>query len=363
MNLKRLWDTENKKLVRAIPTWDPHKKLQVWTNDDWSKLYVYDIAGYREINQATVDAETYWPVWKQLADETVGYYLTNVPTDVYNWDSGDKVAYRFLNGTTVLQSWKIDEGETPEYTGDTPTKASTAQYSYTFSGWKPAVWPISKKTDFKAQFNKAVRKYSVFCFSNDSDYWTVDKSSVTADYGTALSVSDNVLTIWTWESATTVTATANEGYVFSSWGEVPATVTDTISLTATFEAVAVPYSPVNSVVYDPVNAEIKVFFSNEDYIDIVYDSQDEEFTAETVWACSNEAHCEAIADLDNNIVSIIYDSVDAVYSGSSATDLEFISGAWSLIETFFAWEVDATSITALETWLWAIEPCVQAKSL
>ena len=84
MNLKRLWDTENKKIVWAIPTWDPHKKLQVWTNDDWSKLYVYDHSQYLELDLTSVTTSEYWPVWKALDDEMVGYYLTNVPTELYN---------------------------------------------------------------------------------------------------------------------------------------------------------------------------------------------------------------------------------------------------------------------------------------
>jgi hypothetical protein len=42
MNLKRLWDTENKKIVWAVNK-DTNKEYQVWTNDDGSKLYIYDI--------------------------------------------------------------------------------------------------------------------------------------------------------------------------------------------------------------------------------------------------------------------------------------------------------------------------------
>lgn len=153
-NLKRLWDTENKKIVWAIPTSEPYKKLQVWTNDDWSKLYVYDNSKWNELNPQSVDVETYWPVWKSLTDEEVGYYLTNEPTNLYNWDSGDEVYYEFVNGWTILESWKIDEWETPEYTWDTPTKSSTIPYeTFTFTGRKPAVWPIYKKTSYKAQFS------------------------------------------------------------------------------------------------------------------------------------------------------------------------------------------------------------------
>jgi hypothetical protein len=235
MKLKRLWDTEHKKITWAKDSnWNPY---QVWTNDDWSKLYIYLKGEYVEITPATANVSEYWPVWKALDDETVGYYLTNEPTNLYSWDEGGEVSYRFMNGTTVLDSWKVDEGETPEYTGDTPTKEATAQYTYTFSGWKPTVWPIYKKTDFKAQFTSTVNKYTVSIASNNTDYGTVDESSVAnVEYGTKLSTAENVLTIGEGESATTVTATAETWYHFSSWWTVPATVSWATSITATFEA-------------------------------------------------------------------------------------------------------------------------------
>lgn len=245
MNLKRLWDTENKKVVRAIPTWDHHKKLQVWTNDDGSKLYVYSKSEYVELDTSKATVNEYWPtVWKELEDETVGYYLTNEPTDLYNWDSGDEVAYRFMNWTTVLESWKVDEGETPEYTGETPTKEATAQYTYTFSGWKPTVWPISKKTDFKAQFTSTVNEYDLTIAVNDDTMGSVDVAFVEwQPYGTAISAEDNVLTIGEWESKTVVTATAETGYVFSSWGTLPSSVSADATITATFEAEPEPETP------------------------------------------------------------------------------------------------------------------------
>lgn len=235
--LKRLWDTENKKIVWAVDKSDHNKAYQVWTNDDGSKLYIYKKENWVELDQTKEDVKEYWPVWEELEDETVGYYLTNEPTNLFNWDEWDEVSYRFMNGTTVLDSWKVDEGETPEYTGDTPTKEATAQYTYTFSGWKPTVWPIYKKTDFKAQFTSTVNKYTVSIASNNTDYGTVDESSVAnVEYGTKLSTAENVLTIGEGESATTVTATAETWYHFSSWWTVPATVSWATSITATFEA-------------------------------------------------------------------------------------------------------------------------------
>lgn len=244
MALKRLWDTENKKIVRAISDADPHRKVQVWTNDDWSKLYVYDSWIWQELQSPqSADVETYGPVWKSLEDETVGYYLTNEPTNLFNRDEGDEVAYRFMNWTTVLDSGKVDEWETPEYTGDTPTKSATAQYTYTFSGWKPTVGPIYKKTDFKAQFDKTVNKYTVSIAPNDSDLWAVSESSLTnVPYWTKISVDEETgaLVIGEGESATTVTGTPAEGYGLVWWtddlGEaLPATLGGALSVVAVFE--------------------------------------------------------------------------------------------------------------------------------
>ena len=234
MNLKRLWDTENKKIVWAIPTWDPHKKLQVWTNDDWSKLYVYDHAQYLELDLTSVTTSEYWPVWKALNDEMVGYYLTNVPTELYNWDEVDEVTYTFKDyDGTVLKTGKVDDGETPTAPAD-PTREADAQYTYTFAGWNPTVGKITKKTTYTATYTATVNQYDVTIASEDTDKGTVDESTATVDYWTAISAEENVLTIGTGEDAVVVTATPETGYVFSSWWELPATVTEDLSITATF---------------------------------------------------------------------------------------------------------------------------------
>lgn len=88
--------------------------------------------------------------------------------------------------------------------------------------------------------------YTVTIATNDATYGTVSPTSVTAPYGTSISASDNVLTI----GETTVTATAESGYVFSSWGTLPETVTGNLNITATFEAEPAPeptYTLQNSI--------------------------------------------------------------------------------------------------------------------
>lgn len=236
MNLKRLWDTENKEMVWAIPTWDPHKKLQVWTNDDWSKLYVYDMAQYLELDTANVTVSEYGPVWKTLDDQMVGYYLTNVPTELYNWDEWDEVSYTFKDyDGTVLKTGKVDEGTAPTPPAD-PTREATAQYTYTFAWWNPEVWAISKRTTYTATYTASPRNYTVTIEPNDDTMGSVTTESVVVAYGTAISASWTGLTIW-WAECT---ATAEEWYVFVNynvaWESLPETVTEDLEITATFEA-------------------------------------------------------------------------------------------------------------------------------
>lgn len=343
MNLKRLWDTEGKKMVWAIPTWDPHKKLQVWTNDDWSKLYVYDIAWWREIAQSTVDAEEYWPVWKELEDEMVGYYLTNVPTDLYNWDSGDEVAYRFMNWTTVLQSWKVDEWETPEYTGDTPTKAATAQYTYTFSWWKPTVWPISKKTDFKAQFTSTVNNYDVTIEVNNTENmeldlnWTAFQSwdTISVPYGTSVSANGNVLTIGTNViTATVVTA----WYDFIAWwGEMFWPLPQTITEDTIVEAECSPWEPISIAFQDYGEDEADGLLQ-------LYPIQEWEEGPITwyVWD-SHFTYNWDLADLSLDLVG-------------TAEWLSWVTFNTDLIATEYEWQYYATVSTDDTEHVWALGP-------
>ena len=47
---------------------------------------------------------------------------------------------KFVNDDgTLLQEGLVDEGEMPVYEGQTPTKAATAQYTYTFDKWVPEI--------------------------------------------------------------------------------------------------------------------------------------------------------------------------------------------------------------------------------
>ena len=60
---------------------------------------------------------------------------------------------RFLNWDgEELQSSQVLEGDMPTYSGATPVRPEDEQYTYSFSGWSPAVVAAAADADYTAQF-------------------------------------------------------------------------------------------------------------------------------------------------------------------------------------------------------------------
>ena len=61
---------------------------------------------------------------------------------------------KFVNeGGEVLQRSMVNYGEMPVYTGEKPTKASTAQFSYTFAGWDKTIVAVTEDAVYTATYD------------------------------------------------------------------------------------------------------------------------------------------------------------------------------------------------------------------
>ena len=101
---------------------------------------------------------------------------------------------------TELQRSNVTYGETPVYNGETPTKDATAEFTYTFAGWSPAITAVEGAQTYTASFKATKRKYTLTAKPEDDTMGTVTGSG-TYDYGTHV----------------VVTATPKFGYVFEKW--------------------------------------------------------------------------------------------------------------------------------------------------
>ena len=120
---------------------------------------------------------------------------------------------RFYNGSRLLYTDVVQYGENASYAGDPPTKASTAQYTYTFEGWNSqdeqssaesgVLNNITDDKDVYAAFSSTVNSYSVY-FYNGSTLLYTD----TVAYGSNAAYSG---------SAPTKASTAQYTYTFEGW--------------------------------------------------------------------------------------------------------------------------------------------------
>ncbi|MBR4727692.1 MAG: InlB B-repeat-containing protein [Clostridia bacterium] len=123
---------------------------------------------------ATVDAQITTSGFNKTASVTFNnapYSDTVYAGVTVTWVDGDGMT---VKTDTVLY------GETPSYSGTTPTKTATAQYSYTFTGWSPAIVPATADATYTAQFSETVNKYTITWANYDG---TVLETDTDVEYG------------------------------------------------------------------------------------------------------------------------------------------------------------------------------------
>ena len=153
-------------------------------------------------------------------DQTVNAVYIDV-SDVY-------FSIRFFNAdSALLDSQSVQYGKTPIYS-ETPTLASTAQYSYTFAGWQVEPTAATENFDYYAVYTETLNAYVVRFFDYD---------------GTVLQYSSYLYgAIPGMATAPTRKSTVAYNYTFAGWNPAVVKVSRAMDYTALYDSSKVRYT-------------------------------------------------------------------------------------------------------------------------
>ncbi|MBR7000732.1 MAG: hypothetical protein IKI01_09050 [Lachnospiraceae bacterium] len=144
-------------------------------------------------------------------------------------ETTNEYTIKFVNEDgTELQSEKVKYGETPKYNGAVPTKASDAQYTYTFDKWTPVIAEVTGSATYTATYKETLNKYTItFVDEDGTELWASD-----VEYG--------VIPVYKGKTPTKA-SDAQYTYTFDKWSADLAAVTGKATYTATYKATTNKY--------------------------------------------------------------------------------------------------------------------------
>lgn len=77
-----------------------------------------------------------------------------------------KVSFVNYDGTALEINEFVSPGEIATYSGETPLRASSNDYDYTFTGWSPELAIVDSDITYTANFNKTKIKYELTTYLN-----------------------------------------------------------------------------------------------------------------------------------------------------------------------------------------------------
>ncbi|MBQ9427041.1 MAG: hypothetical protein IJU36_05360 [Paludibacteraceae bacterium] len=174
-----------------------------------SAQYSYTFTGWTPaLTAVTADAQ-----YTAAYDSTVNRY---------------RVTYQNYNGM-LLQADSLYYGDMPAYTGSTPTRSATAQYTYIFRGWTPAYETIAADQTYTATYDSVLNRYEVRFVNYDNAVLQID----TLGYGLLPAYS----------GPTPIRpSTDSYRYTFRRWTPAIASVTGNAVYTAVYDSTAMLYT-------------------------------------------------------------------------------------------------------------------------
>ena len=107
------------------------------------------VSGKIKLSSCTQTLENQLKTMFPLVQFTVLSYVSGYSVKFYDGDN------------KLLYEEEVILGGTATYVGPTPTKSSTAQYTYTFNGWNVPLGPITGNTTIRAEFTATLRYYTI----------------------------------------------------------------------------------------------------------------------------------------------------------------------------------------------------------
>jgi hypothetical protein len=136
------------------------------------------------------------------------------------------VTWKNYDGTVLETDTGLSAGLTPVYNGATPTRAADAQYTYTFTGWNPAIAAVSGNAEYTAVFSQTPK-------GDHTDYTVTWKNYDGTGLETDTGLSAGLAPVY--DGATPARAAdAQYTYTFTGWNPEIAAVSGNAEYTAVF---------------------------------------------------------------------------------------------------------------------------------
>ena len=160
---------ENENETPSLPTVDIQGDADgsLTSGDDVTSPDSEDTTSPDEEEPVTPDTEE--PVIPDTPIEDIGGNtpIITLPEEKDETPSDETYEITFVNANgNHLFTTTINEGETPSYTGFTPTLPSTDKYSFTFKGWAPNIKPAHEDQVYVAQYEET-KLYNVNIYDGD----------------------------------------------------------------------------------------------------------------------------------------------------------------------------------------------------
>lgn len=199
---KRVWSGK-----KQVYSW----KKPVWVKD-W-KLWVYD-PNFKEVTNWQYYSPNRWGNVSSDAELQIYDDKDSLnPTDIGTFEDWLSSTYQFVDWDgTVLKSWTVKDWETPV----APTNPTREHY--TFTGWNPTVWPISKNTTYSAVYESSAATITLTwaedCYG--TAFLTITPDTINANIWDGISLAQNFSSITIGEQVATVKGNLNDEVFFDT---------------------------------------------------------------------------------------------------------------------------------------------------